>query len=133
MSWQNLSILTVVAVFGAAGAVARYAVSGWAHQLLGTRFAYGTLAVNLIGCLLLGLLGHLMTTTEAVSPTTRAALGIGFLGAFTTFSTFGWETFQYLEDGAWPAAAGNVAANVLLGLAAVWAGVTIGRIWLGGA
>ncbi len=123
----------LVALFGAIGAVARYgsglAVAHW----LGDRFAYATLAVNVLGCFLLAMLAHVSTATELVSPELRIALGVGFLGAFTTFSTFGYETMKFAEDGVWHLAVGNVAANLALGLLAVWGGLILARYAFGGA
>ena len=129
----NVRELLLVAGFGALGAVGRFSMSGWVYHALGTRFAYGTLAVNVVGCFLLAVLMHVGQTTAAFSDETRTALGIGFLGAFTTFSTFGYETVGFLEKGAYTTAAANVAANVLLGLAAVWLGLIVARAWVGGA
>ncbi len=129
---DTLYLLALLAVFGALGAISRYALSGWVAQWFGVGFAYGTLVVNLAGCFLLGLVAHLGLTT-VMSETTRTVLGIGFLGAFTTFSTFGYETVRYLEDGARLLAFANVAANVLLGLVAVWAGLALARSVWGGS
>ena len=121
-------------MFGALGAISRYAISGWVPQWFGTGFPYGTLVVNVVGCFLLGVVMYLgLTTTSVMSETTRTVLAIGFLGSFTTFSTFGYETFRYLEDGARWLAFVNVAANVLLGLAAVWAGLALARTVWGGS
>ena len=120
-------------MFGAVGAVSRYAVGLSAVHLLGDRFAFGTLTVNVIGCFLLALLVHVGTTTELVPPDLRTALAIGFLGALTTFSTFGYETMKYIEDGMWHLAVANVAANLVLGLIAVWGGLTLARYIFGGA
>ena len=108
-------------------------MSGWSVRLFGDGFPYGTLLVNVLGCFLIGVLAHIGLTTDLLPKETREALGIGFLGGLTTFSTFGWETFRGLEDSAWSFAAGNVAANVLAGLTAVWAGVTVARALFGGA
>ena len=120
-------------MFGAVGAVSRYAVGLSVVHWLGDRFAFGTLTVNVIGCFLLALLVHVGTTTELVPPDLRSALAIGFLGALTTFSTFGYETMKYVEDGMWHLAIANVAANLLLGLIAVWGGLTLARYIFGGA
>jgi CrcB protein len=125
--------VVLIALCGAAGAVARYAVSGWMHKLLGAAFPYGTLTVNVVGCFLLGLLMHVSLVSDVISPTARTAMAIGFLGALTTFSTFGYETFGYLEDGQWHTALGNIAANMLLGLLAVWGGLAAARAVVGGA
>lgn len=121
----------LVASFGALGAVGRYWVSGWTHELLGKQFAWGTLVVNLVGCFLLGAFSYVATEVAAVSPSTRAALAFGFLGAFTTFSTFGYDTFQFLEQKQWAIAAANVAANVVVGLLCVWGGIALARALYG--
>jgi CrcB protein len=125
--------VVALALAGAAGTLGRWALSGWAYRLLGERFAYGTLAVNVLGCLLLGLLMHLSLVSDLVPEGWRVALGVGFLGAFTTFSTFGYETLSYAEQGAWSLAFANVAANLVLGLAAIWLGAALARGALGGA
>ena len=123
--------LLLVACFGAAGAASRYGVGLLSQYLLGHRFAYGTLAVNLLGCLLLGFLMHVVAGREAASAGIRTALGIGFLGAFTTFSTFGLETFAFIEERRYAVAGLNVALNVVLGLLLVWAGVSLARAIVG--
>ncbi|HPF70830.1 MAG TPA: CrcB family protein, partial [Candidatus Krumholzibacteria bacterium] len=96
-------------------------------RLWGDRFAFGTLAVNVLGCLLLGALLEAERHTPLVTPPLRLLLAVGFLGAFTTFSTFGWETFRYLQDGATQLALANVSANLVLGLGAVWSGWGLAR------
>jgi CrcB protein len=129
---QLLEIL-LIALFGAVGAVGRYGVGLTVIRLIGDRFAFGTLAVNVLGCFLLGLLAHVSDATDLVPPALRLPLGVGLLGAFTTFSTFGYETIKYVEDGIWHLAAANMAANLLLGLMAVWGGFTLARAMVGGA
>lgn len=126
------SEILALAVAGAIGTVGRYAMSGWAYRILGEGFAYGTLVVNVVGCFLLGLLMQVGVTTDIVPRTVRFALAIGFLGAFTTFSTFGYETVRYAEDGAWNLALANVGAQLALGLLATWAGFTVARAAVGG-
>ncbi|HES58447.1 MAG TPA: fluoride efflux transporter CrcB [Firmicutes bacterium] len=125
--------ILAIAAAGALGTLARYGLSGLAHQWLGARFAWGTLAVNLLGCLVLGVLMQLALTTDAVPQPWRLPLAIGFCGAFTTFSTFGYETLRFVEDGAWGLAVGNVAANVVGGLALTWLGFVAARAMTGGA
>jgi fluoride exporter len=120
-----------IALGGALGAVSRYAASTFTHRLLGTAFPYGTLLVNVLGCLIIGFIMHLSMSTDLLPRTVRIAATIGFLGAFTTFSTFGWETLQYIEDGAWIPALLNAAANLILCLAAVWTGVMLARTFVG--
>lgn len=117
-----------IAVAGAAGALARYGLSGLAHRWWGAGFPWGTLMVNLIGCLLVGLLAELSRQTGWLSAELRIAIGIGFLGSFTTFSTFGVETYRAIEQGDWGVAALNVASNVVLGLIFVLAGTTLARM-----
>ncbi len=114
--------LLFIALGGAAGALARYGVSGWVQDRAGFGFPAGTMVVNVLGCLLIG---FAMRYLEAVrlAPEVRALVTVGMLGAFTTFSTFSYETVALLEDGAWPRAAGYAAGSVVLGLASVYAGV----------
>jgi CrcB protein len=126
-----LNNLLAVALGGALGALGRYAVSGWTHQLLGTAFPYGTLVVNIAGCFALGFVVHLGQASQTVPETLGIAVRIGFLGALTTFSTFGYETLRQLEDNQWTLGLANIGANVLIGLLAVWAGATVGRLLLG--
>lgn len=114
--------LLYIAVFGALGAVSRYSIGIWLqHRGSGEMFPFGTLLVNVVGCFLLGFLAGL--STQAVSKQTNTALSAGFLGAFTTFSTFGFETVTLLEKGRGGLALGNVGANLVLGLLAAWLGI----------
>ena len=109
------------------GPSARYTVSGWAYRLLGESFPFGTLAVNLIGCFLLGAVVHIDQTTELIPAKFRQGVTIGMLGAFTTFSTFGYETLEQLQTGQWRSGLLNIAASVVVGLLAVWLGLTLAR------
>lgn len=119
----------LVGLAGALGAVSRYGVGLLAQRSLGTHFAFGTLLVNVLGCLLLGLLLEVERNTTLVSNPIRLLLAVGFLGAFTTFSTFGYETMRYLEEGAHHLALLNVAGNLILGMVAVWLGWVAARAW----
>ncbi len=110
------------------GALMRYWVSVGVHGVLGRGFPYGTLAVNVLGSALIGVLSVLFLERLVVGPQWRAALLVGFLGAFTTFSTFSYETLMLVEQGLWLRAATNVGANVLLCLLAVWIGASLGRL-----
>ncbi|MCZ7584608.1 MAG: fluoride efflux transporter CrcB [Deltaproteobacteria bacterium] len=123
--------LLYIGLAGALGSVGRYAVSGWAYRVAGEHFPYGTLVVNVIGCFLLGFLMRLGIESEAVPRELRVAATVGFLGAFTTFSTFGYETMRYIEDGLLGTAAANVGAQLLLGLPACWGGMALARAWMG--
>jgi len=124
--------LLLVGVAGAAGAVARYAVALATERSWGSHFAFGTLVVNVLGCLALGFLLELERGSSLVTPPVRLLVAVGFLGAFTTFSTFGYETLRYLQDGLPHLAALNVAANLSLGFAAVWLGFVGARFFVAG-
>ena len=126
-----LRSLSIVAAGGAVGAVSRYVVSGLTHRIFSTGFPLGTLVVNTAGCLLIGFLLELATQTTLVSDSWRLALGIGFLGALTTFSTFGYETLELVKESQWTLAFANVAANLLIGLFSVWLGVVAARLITG--
>jgi CrcB protein len=120
--------LLAIAAMGAFGAVARYAVSGWAYRFLGDRMAWGTLAVNVLGSFLLGVLMTAGLQSSALPRLWRVALGVGFLGAFTTYSTFSYETVRYLEQGAYMTAVTNVGLNLIVGLFAAGLGLAFGRL-----
>ncbi|MCP4644272.1 MAG: fluoride efflux transporter CrcB [bacterium] len=112
--------LLMVATGGAVGAVLRYLVSGWTQKLTGGSLPWGTFAVNILGCLALGFLGAVFTRFVPVREEYRLLLLVGGLGAFTTFSTFGFETFALLNDGQRGLALANVLLSNAAGLAAVW-------------
>ena len=114
------------------GSLARWTVSGWAYQWLGDRFAYGTLVVNVLGSVTLGLLMEATLIGDVVPREWRAPLTVGFLGAFTTYSTFAYESMRYFEEGAWTQAILNLGANLVLGLGGVWLGFTLARAAWGG-
>jgi CrcB protein len=116
---------------GAAGTGARYLLSGWLLRVAGPGFPWGTLAVNVIGSFLLGLLMQIALTTTLFSPTLRLALTTGVMGGFTTYSTFNYETLQYLQRNDWVAAFANVAATLIVCLAAGSLGVLGGRLLAG--
>ena len=116
-----------IAVGGAAGALFRYWLSGAVYALTGRGFPYGTLAVNVIGSLLMGMFYVLLVERVADAAPYRAFLMIGVLGAFTTFSTFSLETLQLVENGAVVKAGLNVAMTVALCLAGCWVGLVMGR------
>lgn len=119
--------LVLIGLGGFFGALARYGVSLWIGQNWGRNFPLGTLVVNVTGCFLIGLLMPLLTVKFMVSPHLRLFLTIGFLGAYTTFSTFEYETGALLTDGEWLFAALNVFLSVLIGFAALKMGETLAR------
>jgi fluoride exporter len=122
--WQQLLL---IAAAGAAGTPARYGLGGLVHRLGGTGFAWGTLAVNALGCLLFGLVWVLAEERLVIRGETRFVILVGFLGAFTTFSSFAFETGQYLRDGQWWLAAANLAAQNVLGIVCLFLGFALGR------
>lgn len=122
-----MQMTVAIAAGGAVGALLRYWVSTGVHLLAGRAFPYGTLAVNVSGSLLMGLLYVLIIERMDVDPLWRGALLIGLLGAFTTFSTFSIETLNLLENGEPVKAAVNVLASVSVCIVACWLGMVAGR------
>ena len=119
--------LLAIAVAGAIGALLRFWMAGWVYSVFGRDFPYGTLAVNVVGSLAMGLSFVLLVERLGSAPEWRALVMIGFLGAFTTFSTFSLETVQLLEGGAIGRAMLNVTTSVLLCVGAAWLGMVLGR------
>ena len=114
---------------GFLGSAARYLAGGLLNRLAPQAlFPYETLAINVSGCLAIGFLAGLAELRGIFTPESRAFLLIGVLGGFTTFSTFGYETFQLLRDGQWLSGAMNVLLQVALGIGAVWAGTVLSRL-----
>ena len=124
---MGVQSIFLVGIAGAFGAVSRYGIGLLADRALGPHFAFGTLAVNVLGCLALGFLIEAERGTELVTHPMRLLFAVGFLGAFTTFSAFGYETMRYLQTGATQLAMLNLPANVVLGLGGIWLGFLAGR------
>ncbi len=123
-------LILLVGLGGFFGAVMRYLVSRWVQDIIsGFSLPYGTLTVNIIGCLLIGLLAGFSENRNMFGPEARALLFIGVLGGFTTFSAFGYETVDLLRDGKSMAAFSNVGLQVSLGLAAVWVGYSASQLY----
>src|SRR3989338_70585 len=120
--------IVLLAVFGVLGTLLRYGLQGWVQNQAGATFPAGTLAVNLLGCLLIGGLNRLALEHLWVPPEWRIALTIGFLGAFTTFSTFSWETVRMLQDGEWLNAAIYAGASFVGGLVLVMLGMKVAEL-----
>ena len=122
-----MSQVLTIAAGGAVGALMRFWVSNGVYALLGRAFPYGTLAVNVLGSLVMGFLYVLFLERMDVSPEWRGALLVGFLGAFTTFSTFSIETLNLIEQAAYFKAVANMLLSVVACVAACWIGVVLGR------
>ena len=120
--------LFLVGLAGFIGTLARYGLSGVVAKRYGETFPVGTLAVNLIGCFLVGLLFYLMQERFLVNQNVRTIVLIGLLGGFTTFSSLGLQTFTLLQDGEFGFAALNLAASNFFGLLLVWAGYTLAKV-----
>ena len=119
--------ILLLIVFGSAGTLARYALQGLIQFHTESTFPTGTLAVNLLGCLLLGGIGQFGLDHLSFPPEWRIAATVGFFGAFTTFSSFSWETVRLFEDGDWVRACLYVTASVLGGLMLVRTGMRVAK------
>jgi fluoride exporter len=116
--------LLVVGLGGAAGALSRYWAIGWVQALAGIGFPWGTLAVNVGGSLVLGF-ALAWLQSMAPSPQLRDLIAVGFLGSFTTFSTFSWETLALIREGAWGRAGGYALGSVVTCVLACAVGVAL--------
>ena len=118
-----------IALGGALGAIARYWVGSAVAGRMGTRFPYGTLVINLTACAVLGFSMTWLSRHTGISPAWRFLVPIGFVGAYSTFSTYEWETLATLQSGAFALAALYVVGSLVLGLAAVWGGSILGELF----
>jgi CrcB protein len=117
----------LVFIGGGIGASARYGLQGLVHRYAGAAFPYGTLVVNVLGCLAIGILLSLFEGRFVVNPSFRLFLAVGILGGFTTFSSFSYETMMLLREGSFGAGITNIAGTMVSCLAATWAGMMIGK------
>jgi CrcB protein len=121
--------LIYIALAGGVGTLLRYWLSEWTARRFGETFPTGTLIVNLLGCFLAGLLFYLMFDRDLVSPAIRTVVLIGLLGGFTTFSSFGLQTFTLLREGEMGLALINIAISNVGGLMMVWVGYSLAKIF----
>jgi fluoride exporter len=130
LSERNIAVTNIlmIALGASIGANLRYALSNWAAQQWGTTFPYGTMIINVLGSLCIGLILGLATTRIALSVPWRLLLVTGLLGGFTTFSTFSYETYSLLVQGSWLEAGLNILGSVGIGLIGVFLGVGVARI-----
>jgi len=121
--WHRLGWL---AVMGAFGTIARYGLDGLVLRLCGTRFPWGILAVNALGCFLFGLIYPLAEERLLISGETRLIILTGFMGSFTTFSTFTFQSAEFLRESQWFSAGANIVGQIVLGLVCMFGGLAIG-------
>jgi CrcB protein len=119
--------VVLIGIGGFFGALARHVLDKRVTSLLGPAMPWGIFVVNITGCLVVGLVYALIVERGALTVQLRTPLMVGFLGAFTTFSTLLLDSWRLFEEGAIAAAMANLAGSVVLGLTAVWLGLTIGR------
>jgi CrcB protein len=118
----------MIAVGGSAGAIARYLVGNYIGNRAGALFPYGTMLINLSGSFVIGLVMTLLAEHVNINRNVLYLVAIGFIGAYTTFSTFEFETLRLAQGGQFNAALANVAVSVVLGFAMVWLGMVAGRM-----
>ncbi len=121
----------MIALGGGLGTLLRYVLAGWAQKFVDGSFPLGTLVVNSAGCFLIGFLGAAFGGPFLIREEYRVALFVGVLGGFTTFSTFGWETFSLTNDGQFRLAVANAILTNAIGFAAVWVGYRMSHKLLG--
>ena len=117
-----------LALAGALGTLARYGLTGMVHKFTGTTFPWGTLAVNAVGCFVVGSLWALFENRIAVTAETRTLLFVGFMGAFTTFSAFTLETCEFLRTANYMRASFNILLHNGLGFTMLFTGLSLGRL-----
>ena len=124
---MELTPYLLVFIGGGAGAVARYFAGSVIIGRFGSRFPLGTVAINVTGSFLIGLLMTLLTQRYRLDPRWRLAMVVGFLGGYTTFSTFEWETYTAVRAGGLWTGMLNVVSSIILGYVAVWLGATLAQ------
>ena len=118
----SMQVWLWIALAGAVGTLCRYALGRWVLDMTGGTFPWGTFAVNALGCLVIGMIAGGVEREALVSPVVRLTIIVGFLGGFTTFSSFALEAYSLAHTHDWLAAGGYVLLTNLSGLGAVWAG-----------
>ncbi|MFQ5735782.1 MAG: fluoride efflux transporter FluC [Thermodesulfobacteriota bacterium] len=120
--------ILLIALAGAVGTLARYWFSGLVQRASGGGFPWGTFAANMAGCLLFGFVWSLAEERMLISTGARSIVLVGFMGAFTTYSTYTFETAQFLRDSEWALAAGNIALQNTTGIVFLLLGLALGRL-----
>ena len=119
----------LIAIGGALGSIARYAVGAAVTSRMGLRFPYGTLVVNFTACLVIGFTLTFLGNRSDLNPAWRFLIPVGFIGAYSTFSTYEWETLATLRNGAFAVAALYAVGSLVLGLAATWCGAALAELF----
>ncbi len=127
MEQGKILTLLLIGLFGGVGCISRYLISGGLNAWLGKAFPYGTLAVNVIGSFIMGIIFEVALRGGVISPTLRIALTTGFLGGLTTFSTFSFETVELLLNGKYFVALLNVASSLIVCFLATYLGISLVR------
>lgn len=120
--------ILLIALAGALGTLARYGLGGLVQRIMGGTLPWGTLAVNVLGCFLFGVIWTLANERLVITEETRLVVLGGFMGAFTTFSTFIFDTGGFMRDAQWLLATGNVAVQTVTGLVFLFIGISAGRV-----
>jgi CrcB protein len=128
LDWTMVRRLLLLALAGALGSLARYGLAGVVQRAFDGGFPFGTLAVNVLGCMLFGVVWTLAEERLVISGETRFVLLVGFMGAFTTFSSYAFETGAMLRDAEWSIAIANIVAQNVLGITSFFVGVALGRL-----
>jgi len=116
-----------VALGGALGSLARFWIGSAVGGRMGTRFPYGTFVINISACIIIGFVLTVMSSRTELNPAWRFLIAVGFVGSYSTFSTFEWEIFSTMKAGAFLTGASYMILSLMLGLAGVWGGVLIAR------
>lgn len=124
-----MATVLAIALGGALGALARHGLTSWVTQHIESHFPWGTLTVNILGSLGIGVLYVLIVKQSALAPEVRNVAMVGFLGAFTTFSTFSLEFVVLIQDGRLLAAMSYIASSVVLCCLGAWGGMSLARLW----
>ena len=119
-----------IAIGGALGSIARYWVGSTIADRMGTRFPYGTFVINMTACLIIGFSMTLLAKRAGMNPAWRFLVPVGFIGAYSTFSTYEWETLSTIRSGAFALAALYAVGSLVLGLGAVWIGGVVAEVLL---
>jgi fluoride exporter len=117
-----------IAVGGALGALARYGVGVFVTGRMGTKFPYGTFVINMTACVIIGFSITFLSRRAGLNPAWRYLVPVGFVGAYSTFSTYEWETLSTLRSGAFSLAALYAFSSLILGLVAVWCGILLAEV-----